>query len=184
MGRLFYVVGLLLSRFGVHPNYFTVAGLLLALFAPVAAYFGFGLVAIVLMSLSALFDVLDGLVARVSGLVSRVGAFLDSFSDRVSDASYILVLGLLGVDFRLCYMLLALSFLVSYARARGEGLGLVLKGVGLVERQERVLALIVISIVALYNLWLATIMVVGLVILTFITVAQRVMVIVNSLKSS
>jgi archaetidylinositol phosphate synthase len=175
-----FVVRLGLHR--VHPNVYTILGLLLALLAPLSAYMGYFALTLLLIVLSSLMDVLDGLVARVSGLQSRWGAFLDSLSDRVSDASYILTLALMGLDWRLCYVLLVLSYLVSYSRARGEGLGVQLKGVGLVERQERVVAVLLIAVVARVDVWVATVALSILTVLTAITVAQRVFSVYTQLK--
>mgnify|MGYP000142963128 FL=1 len=158
----------------VHPNVYTLLGLLLALASPLSAHLGYVIPALLLIALSSLMDALDGLVARVSGLQSMFGAFLDSLSDRISDASYILTLALIGLDWRLCYILLATSYLVSYARARGEGLGVKLKGVGAIERQERVVAVLLIAIIAQASLQIATIALGILTILTIVTVAQRV----------
>ncbi len=158
----------------VHPNVYTLLGLILALASPLSAYMGYIAPALLLIALSSLMDVLDGLIARVSGLQSRWGAFLDSLSDRVSDAAYILTLALTGLDWRLCYILLASSYLVSYTRARGEGLGAQLKGVGLIERQERVIAILLIAVVAQADTRLATLALATLIILTTITVVQRV----------
>jgi archaetidylinositol phosphate synthase len=118
----------------------------------------------------------------VSGLQSRWGAFLDSLSDRVSDASYLLTLALMGLDWRLCYALIVLSYLVSYSRARGEGLGVQLKGVGLVERQERVVAVLLIAVIAWVDVWVATVALSILTVLTAITVAQRVFSVYTQLK--
>jgi len=166
----------------VHPNVYTILGLLLALLAPPSAYMGYFALALILIVLSSLMDVMDGLVARVSGLQSKWGAFLDSLSDRVSDASYILTLALIGLDWRLCYVLLVLSYLVSYSRARGEGLGVQLKGVGLIERQERVVAVLLIALIAWVDVWAATIALAILTVLTAITVAQRVFSVYAQLK--
>lgn len=175
---------LLVDRLGlkrVHPNYYTIAGLILALVTPILAYIGYSLQAIVAMMVSSLMDALDGYIARITGLQSKFGAFLDSLSDRISDASYILALNYMGANELLCYTLLVASYLISYARARGEGLGVQLKGVGLIERQERVIALIVIAIVLQFNVNLANVILGLLVLLSLVTVAQRVYTTYNTL---
>ena len=93
--------------------------------------------ALLLFALGALMDAVDGAVARAHGLVSRRGAFLDSVTDRVSDAA--LAAGLWGLVDPLVVYVLACSMLVySYARARAEGvLCERLEGVGFLERGER-----------------------------------------------
>ena len=88
-------------------------------------------------------DVLDGRIARLNGTASARGAAIDSVLDRYSDAAVLAgVAWLLRDSWQLVFPLLALigSFLVSYVRARGEGLGQSVK-VGLMQRAERVVLL-------------------------------------------
>jgi CDP-diacylglycerol--glycerol-3-phosphate 3-phosphatidyltransferase len=95
-----------------------------------------------------LLDVFDGSVARLRGEASRLGAFLDSVLDRVSDA---IVFGCLfwslskqhlDVQAALCMSALAVSLLVSHVRAEAEALGVTLSE-GLMQRLERYVALMV-----------------------------------------
>ena len=87
------------------------------------------------------FDMLDGALARHSGRATSSGAFLDSVVDRLSEAA--ILFGLLWwytettdrLGIILSYTTLVLSVLVSYLRARGEGLGLKTT-IGLVQRPE------------------------------------------------
>ncbi|MEN2999415.1 MAG: CDP-alcohol phosphatidyltransferase family protein [Acidilobaceae archaeon] len=166
-------LGKKIGDLGVHPNQLTLAGLLVSLLAPVFAYLGQGPLALLFMILSAPFDALDGLVARASGKESKFGAMLDSFSDRVIDASYILTLAFLGVDFLLCYVLLALSFLISYQAAMAERAGLRMKGVGLLERKYRVPGLVLVTALTFLDLRWAAGGVVVLIVLSLVTIAQR-----------
>lgn len=98
----------------------------------------------VIMLFAGLFDMLDGAVARVKGKASDFGAFLDSVLDRYSDA--FLFLGtawhLRGTPTGAFLSLGSLvgAFMVSYTRARAEGLGKECKA-GLLERPERILLL-------------------------------------------
>lgn len=88
------------------------------------------------------FDVFDGEVARRTENISKSGAFLDSNLDRLSDA--ILVLGLiLGGYFSyiIGFTILFLIIMISYIRARAENEGIDMKGVGLMERAERLIFL-------------------------------------------
>jgi CDP-diacylglycerol--glycerol-3-phosphate 3-phosphatidyltransferase len=126
-----------------------------------------------LVPLVALFDALDGTLARLTGRRSRFGAFLDSTMDRFSEA--ILYLGLLifytrlgaGREILLIYATIVGSLMVSYARARAEGLGLDCK-VGLLTRLERVAVLTIALILDQVSaaLWI-------LAILTNFTAFQR-----------
>jgi len=88
-------------------------------------------------------DSLDGALARAQGQASRFGAFLDSTLDRLAEG---VVLGALGVTFAergqqwivaACFIALTASFLVSYTRARSEGLGIDTNKGGLMGRPER-----------------------------------------------
>ncbi|MCS7106667.1 MAG: CDP-alcohol phosphatidyltransferase family protein [Acidilobaceae archaeon] len=166
-------MGKRIGELGVHPNQLTLLGLGLSLLVPLLAYFGYGIAAVLLMVLSALFDALDGLVARASGKESKFGAVLDSVSDRISDASYVLTVALLGVDILLCYVLLALSFVISYQAALAEGMGLRMKGIGILERKHRVPALVAVAALALWEVMWATAGVILMIALSLVTIAQR-----------
>jgi len=88
-------------------------------------------------------DSLDGTLARAQGRASQFGAFLDSTLDRLAEG---VILGALGVTFAengqqwivaACFIALSASFLVSYTRARSEGLGIDTNKGGLMGRPER-----------------------------------------------
>ena len=90
--------------------------------------------------ISGILDVLDGSVARKNGLDSKSGAFLDSNLDRLSDA--IIILGLIYgglIDYLLGFIILFLSIMISYVRSKAENEGVQMKGVGIMERAERIL---------------------------------------------
>lgn len=130
--------------------------------------------------LAALLDVFDGALAKAKGLVSRFGAFLDSTTDRLSDALFFAPIAwLYGVSpdvpardepwvAATALVALIASFLVSYVKARAESVGFEAK-VGIAERAERVI-LVVIALV--FNSLLPPIMVI-LAALSVITVVQR-----------
>lgn len=143
------VRGLIKGR--IRPNTITTLGALVVLGSATA----FGLSAIrlggLLLLLSGLFDILDGQVARLGGMSTAFGAFYDSTLDRVGEAALFAGIALhflrgglpahlvpLGV--MLAIGALAASLLVSYTRARAEGLGLECK-VGIAARAERILLL-------------------------------------------
>ena len=95
-----------------------------------------------LLLFSGIFDIFDGAVARRTGTESKSGAFLDSNLDRISDAVVVLGLVYSGIiDFLHGYLLLFLVVMISYTRSRAENEGVSMKGVGLMERAERVLFL-------------------------------------------
>jgi len=141
-------VGRALGRAGISPNALTYTGLGLSILTPVAAYVASLWTAFALLVASSFFDFLDGAVAKTMGLKSRKGAFLDSFSDRVADAAYILTLKIAGVGWLPTFLFLITSFLISYARARGEALGLKMEGVGIMERGDRLIAMAAALLIA------------------------------------
>jgi CDP-diacylglycerol--glycerol-3-phosphate 3-phosphatidyltransferase len=124
--RLLLWSGAGLARIGVTANGLTYASLLLALAAGGAAGVGHFALAALLFALSGACDVLDGVVARAAGSVSRFGALLDSTVDRLADGLPLigLVLFYTGSPTVVIPALVMMSgFLVSYVRARAEGLG-------------------------------------------------------------
>jgi CDP-diacylglycerol--glycerol-3-phosphate 3-phosphatidyltransferase len=133
---------------GVSPNVVTLTGVVLNLGVAWVLARGQMRIGGLLVPLVALLDALDGTLARLTGRRSRFGAFLDSTMDRFSEA--IVYLGLLffytrlgaGREILLIYVTIVGSLMVSYARARAEGLGLDCK-VGLLTRLERVAVLTV-----------------------------------------
>ncbi len=165
----------LLSEAGVSPNAITVAGLCLNVLVAVVLAFGFPVIGGALVLVVNAFDMLDGAVARMSGKVSRFGAMLDSTLDRYSEAA--IYLGImawlfaLGDGLRLlaAYLAIVGSFMVSYARARAEGLG-AHGEVGFLPRPERIvligLGLMLHQYLLLPILWL-------LALLTNVTTVQR-----------
>ena len=133
----------LLRRLGLNPNLVTIIGLLIsgvgAYFISVGQWWIGGLVVL----FAGIFDLFDGALARATSSVSRFGALLDSTVDRVSEA--VVLLGLLAyylsrdddVGSILVYAAIIGSIMVSYLRARSEGLGIDCK-VGVMTRPERV----------------------------------------------
>jgi len=174
------MLGKKLSKIGVSPNTLTVTGLIFSMLTPVAATLLNPWLALILMILSATFDFLDGAVAKATGNISKKGAFLDSFSDRVADAAYILTLKLLGVDWIPAFLFIITAFLISYARARGEALGLRMEGVGLMERGDRIVAIgSALIMLCLGYVKVATIIVWIAIALCVITIIHRVAYIIS-----
>ena len=143
-------VGRAFSRVSGSPSVWTGIGLALSVLSGVLyAYGGYrGQLGGGAMILAAgWFDIVDGAVARVTNRASRRGAFLDSTLDRVAEVA--VFLGILAGHLAppmLVLAALSLSLLVSYARAKGDALGVPLSGVGIGERSERLLVLSVSSL--------------------------------------
>ena len=168
----------------VHPNTITVIGTLCTLVGGIIYGTGHIRTGGWFLGLTALFDVLDGTVARRSNTSSQFGAFLDSTLDRLADG---FVLGVIAVFYAtsrlhgsvplLITALLGLigAFLTSYTRARAESLGLDAK-VGLLQRPERVVLLSAPQAFfgLVFNGWVLAIIIVILTLTAWITVVQRV----------
>lgn len=136
----------ILEKLGLHPNTVTILGLLLNIGAGVILASGHLLWGGVFLLIASSVDALDGALAQVSGAKSRFGAFLDSTLDRLSEGA--LFFGLLvwlvqqraTLDIYLVFIILLGSVMVSYIRARAEGVGYECK-VGILTRLERVVVL-------------------------------------------
>ena len=139
----------LLTSVKLSPNSVTLLGLAAVSAAGYLAASGRFLPAGLVLLLASVMDMLDGAMARLSGRVTSFGAALDSIVDRLTEA--IVLLGLLlfylGEDDDagafLASVTIVASFMVSYIRARGEGLGVTMKESGLVTRTERVVVMVV-----------------------------------------
>ena len=146
-----------LIRAGVRPNTITTVGTGLVLVSAVAYATGHIRIGGALLLLSGVADTLDGQVARGGAMATRFGAFYDSTLDRVGDGATFIGIGAFlltapDVAYRvpaviMCMIAILGSLLVSYARARAEGLGLDCK-VGIAQRAERVLGLGLASLLA------------------------------------
>lgn len=175
-----------LIRARVSPNAITTVGTLLVVLSAVA--FGLGAVRLggLLYIVSGIVDTLDGQVARANGQVTKFGAFYDSTLDRVGDgatfmgvAVFFLMAPAGTVANREPAVIISMvaiiaSLLVSYARARAEGLGIDCK-VGLIQRAERIIGLGVPAVLVgagpqgLVLFWIVTILALA----SVITVVQR-----------
>lgn len=175
-------MGRALTRAGISPDVITVVGTI----GVIAASIGFAargrlVAATIAVTLCALLDVLDGAMARARGQSSRFGAMLDSVMDRIADGA---IFGALAwwlatsgqpVLAAVCLICLVGGQVVSYVKARAEGLGFTCT-VGIAERMERLIILGVGGLLTGFGiaswglaaaLWL-------LAVLTVITVVQRV----------
>ncbi len=145
-----------LIRAGVRPNTITTIGTGLVLVSALAYAVGYIRVGGLLLLLSGVTDTLDGQVARGGAMVTKFGAFYDSTLDRVGDGATFIGIGAFlltapDVAYRTpaiisCMIAILSSLLVSYARARAEGLGLECK-VGIAQRAERILGLGLTSLI-------------------------------------
>jgi CDP-diacylglycerol--glycerol-3-phosphate 3-phosphatidyltransferase len=174
-----------LRRHRVQPNTITTIGALIVVVSAIAYAVGWVRLGGILLIGSGIVDTLDGQVARHGHQVSKFGAFYDSTLDRVGDGATFIGIAIFllrepQVAWRLesvtlCMIAVWSSLLVSYARARAEGLGLECK-VGIVQRAERLLALGIPSILlgdGPYEVVTLQIIVAVLALASTITVVQR-----------
>lgn len=163
----------ILSRIGITPNALTLIGLAVSIVAAYVIATGHFFIGGLIVLVSGLFDLLDGALARFNKQATKFGAILDSIVDRISEAA--IFCGLLfyfiskgsNLEIILIFLVVVGSFLVSYVRARAEGLDLECQ-VGWFTRAERI---VVLTIGLLLNqiliiLWILAVFV-------YVTVFQR-----------
>jgi CDP-diacylglycerol--glycerol-3-phosphate 3-phosphatidyltransferase len=176
-----------LARTGITPNGLTVMGLALNVVAGAVLASGAFVAGGLLVLIAGAFDMFDGALARVKNQKTVFGAFFDSTLDRYSEAAVFCGLQLAflrelwGADRPepawpaatgaiLCYLVLVGSLLISYTRARAEGLGVDCE-VGWLQRPERI---IVLGVGLLLPRPILLAVLVALAVVTQITVLQRI----------
>ncbi|MQG25144.1 MAG: CDP-alcohol phosphatidyltransferase family protein [SAR202 cluster bacterium] len=138
-----------LHKLNISPNLLSVFGLILGIIAAVFIALDDLILAALFLIIGAIADLFDGSLARKFNKETDFGAFLDSVIDRVQELSIFIGATYLLISKEnyewaiLPVLTLGLSFLVSYSRARGEGLGIQTKDSGIVTRPERLLILII-----------------------------------------
>lgn len=166
--------GAALARIGLTGNGVTVLGLLLTVVAAWLVVVDRPAVGGLVLIGGALADAVDGAVARARGTVGPAGAFFDSVADRIADGVILsAVLWMVRDDpllFALAAVALVAAEVTSYVRAKAESLGQTCT-VGLVERAERSIALVVGLVL---HRWLLPAVLVVLAAGGLITVVQRV----------
>lgn len=192
--RVIAPVADLLVRYRVSPNLITTFGTICTMVAGAIFASGHIRTAGWFLGLTALFDVLDGTVARRTGRSTTFGAFYDSTLDRVADG---FVLGGLAMFYGMnavhrSPIMLAITiagligtFLTSYTRARAESLGLDAK-VGIMQRPERVALLAAPQ--AFFGLalngWVLAFIVTLLSVTAWITAVQRILFVYNVTRAA
>src|ERR671937_796179 len=175
-----------LAQTRLTPTALTVSGVLLCAVASVPVYFEyrnhllFYWLGAVLFVIGSILDILDGALARAGGKTTPFGAFLDSTTDRVGEGA---MLGTIALIFHrhnhqfalgLTFAAVAGSFLVSYARAKAEGLGL--RGdVGIGSRAERVVVITGGLVLAPLSIWLLVAAISLLTATAWLTVVKRIL---------
>ncbi len=159
-----------LARCGVSPNQVTFVSCLVTIVSSWVYLLGYPVAAGLLFWGAGSFDMVDGMLARITGRVTELGGFLDSLLDRVGEASMFAAIAYHfaaeGRPFATAAVFIAMfgGMMTSYVRARAEILGIACAE-GLVRRPERVILLVigllsgllveVIYLLALATLWTA-----------------------------
>jgi CDP-diacylglycerol--glycerol-3-phosphate 3-phosphatidyltransferase/archaetidylinositol phosphate synthase len=172
--KAMYPVGKAVGRLGLSPNLTSMLSVVVAGLAGLF-FFSHNLVwGTIFIALSGALDMIDGAVARATGKASRFGTVLDHVLDRY--AEFLMMLGIIGGGYVGWYWGLFSLFgmaMASYTRAKAESVGVERCEVGLAERQEKLIILMMGAIGSVFYqgaLELASI-IVGL--LSHITVVQR-----------
>jgi phosphatidylglycerophosphate synthase len=175
-----------LAKMGIHPNFITLFSFLITSSGVIWILLKKPLIAFIWFLLSAPLDAVDGYVARISGKVSRFGAFLDSTLDRITDSllflSFIFVFGEDPFSFFFLSLSLVSAYLISYMRARVEGLGENLTE-GLMSRYPRFVGFLILLLVwgVFGEIWFKFLLPVYSILLV-ITVFQRLVLAYMKLK--
>lgn len=185
MTRLFTPVAKLFLKLGISPDIVTIVGTLGVAVGALGFYpRGDLFIGTLVITAFVFSDTIDGVMARESGRSSKWGAFLDSTLDRVGDGAIFggLVLYYAGHQHQqllmasLALACLILGSVVSYARARAEGLGMT-ANVGIAERADRLVAVLVAT--GLVGLGLPevvlTVVLALLAVASFVTIIQRML---------
>lgn len=169
-------------RIGLTPNMLTVIGFFLVCIIAVVIALGYEALGAVLLIVGAGFDATDGSLARMTNRVTKFGGFLDSSLDRYADGVLMLALVWRGIELNdrwvivLAVLALIGAFLVSYTRARAEGIGLTLKE-GFFTRLERMIVLVLGLFSTLFiGAWGLVIALAILALLSNITAVQRILI--------
>lgn len=189
--RAFFKAGVVLARWGLTADMLTIIGLLMHVVAVPVILGGHFVWAAAIFGVAAICDALDGAVARAGAGATRAGAFLDSTTDRISE---LLVFGALAMymarhdrwwDSAVVLVAMGAGQLVSYTRARAEGLGVECK-VGLMSRPERIVLLVAGFLFAglhVGSVSMLTVIVWLLAVLTSLTVLQRMLHVLRKLRA-
>lgn len=164
-----------LSKMGLTANTVTLLGLVLSFVYLLIIYiFKNPLLGILVIAISAFMDALDGEIARLTNNAGVKGSFIDSSLDRIEDINYLLGLLILGFSPFLTSLLIGLSLVIPYVRAKGESLGLTkIEGRGIIERGERIIFTIIVLFVSFFSFKVASIILVIFCLLSAVTVVQR-----------
>ncbi|MDR0912849.1 MAG: CDP-alcohol phosphatidyltransferase family protein [Methanobrevibacter sp.] len=172
------------KKININPNIITGISLLIAILSAIMFLNHQLIVGAILILLTGCLDVLDGAVARYHNKATDLGGFLDSTVDRFSDG--IIVIGIIAggyIDWFLGILLIHSSLTISYIRAKAESQSIKCE-IGIAERAFRLIVIIIAAIIGgllspIYMQWILIL----LVMLSYFTVAQRIIYVWKNLKN-
>lgn len=181
-------VGILFSKFRLSPNQWTIFTLVPAILSFYFLIQNSFLFSAILFGIAAFVDLIDGSVARVTGRVTKKGAYLDTTIDRYVE--FIIILGLLFASlpsifvpmYAWLFVYLFGSMMTTYVKASAFEKKLVeteLKG-GILERAERLIILFLGIVLANFNILYLTYIIIILAILSNLTAIQRIRIALKS----
>jgi archaetidylinositol phosphate synthase len=176
---LFQSTASVFFKIGLSPNGVTVLGFLLTLTA--SAFYAQGLTTgtmwagcVVASIFGGYFDALDGAMARKYARTSRIGGIFDSVFDRLGEVAIFVGLAIGGlVSPLLALWAVSAALMVSYVRARVSAEGVTLKGVGIAERPERLLIMLIATLATPFNRTILYWAVLLVAVLSSLTVVER-----------
>ena len=167
----------ILAKLKISPNLITIIGLFFSIVTMILIAQGYLLVSGIMVVISSLFDLLDGSLARYTKTTSILGGFFDAVIDRISEV--IIYIGLL-IYFKdneytviIIFISALLNQLVSYIKAKYESYG-VEGDVGIFTRSERIITLSAALILGSFHLFILYILLYLSIILSFISIIQRI----------
>jgi CDP-diacylglycerol--glycerol-3-phosphate 3-phosphatidyltransferase/archaetidylinositol phosphate synthase len=168
-------IGKRLGKSGLRPNEITTLSLLVSFIAGAFYFFKSPVFGGVVLVAASFIDMLDGAVARATGSATRFGAVYDHVLDRYAEFAVLLGIGLAGlVDWVWVVFGLFGMVMASYTRAKAESVGhLASCTVGVAERQEKIILLLIGSFLQPFLSVALTLSVIAVALLSHITVVQR-----------
>ena len=167
----------LLIKLKLTPNKITIVGLLSSIITMILIAKGFLLISGIMIIISSLFDLIDGSLARYTNTASKFGGFFDAVIDRISES--IIYLGLLiyfvndSHTVIIIFLSALINQLVSYVKSKYESYG-VEGEIGIFTRTERVIILSLALILGSYNFFILYLLLYVSILLSFISLIQRI----------
>ena len=167
----------LLIKLKLTPNKITIVGVLSSIITMILIAKGFLLISGIMIIISSLFDLIDGSLARYTNTASKFGGFFDAVIDRISES--IIYLGLLiyfvndSHTVIIIFLSALINQLVSYVKSKYESYG-VEGEIGIFTRTERVIILSLALILGSYNFFILYLLLYVSILLSFISLIQRI----------